>query len=132
MRLLAAGQAQLKLRAAVAQVETHRHQGQALLLRQPGELGDLRPMQQQLARAPRLMVVPVSLVVGRDVRADEPRLAVLDAGVGLRQVDVSGSDRLDLGPGQHDACLEGVLDGVLEAGSAVDGDRVVGHRSILA
>src|SRR5687767_12023277 len=76
------------------------------------------------------MVVAISLRELGDVRPDEPDLAALHADVGLGDVDPVLAHALDLGPGQHDASLEGLLDGVVVAGAPVDGDRVVGHRSL--
>ncbi len=63
--------------------------------------------------------------------ADEPRLAALDARVGLGQVGAPGADRLDLGPGQHQARLERLLDGVVVAGTAIEGDGLLRHRSMI-
>ena len=41
----------------------------------PMQLVDLVAMQEQLAVAPRLVVVAVAVLARRDVRADQPRLA---------------------------------------------------------
>ena len=79
-------------------------------------------MKQQLARPFGLVVVAVAGVPGRYVRADQPGLAFLDARVGLSQARLAGSDRLDLGSGQHDAGLERILDRVVVAGFSVLGD----------
>ena len=80
VRLLAARDAELQLGHPVADVEAQRHQGQALGLRLPDQLGDLVPMQQQLPGPRRLVIVAVALLVGRDMGADQPGLAALDAG----------------------------------------------------
>ncbi len=95
----------------------------------PEQLADLVAVEEELAGAVGDVVVPVALGVLGDVGTDEPRLAALDADVGLGDVDLVRPHALDLGAGQHEARLEGVLDGVVVTGSAVDGDRLVRHRS---
>jgi hypothetical protein len=103
MRLLAAPDPDLELGASLADVELQRHEREALRLAASDQLGDLVPVEEQLPGRGRLVVVPVPLLVRRDVRADQPRLAALDAGVRLGEVDAAGADRLDLGPGQREA-----------------------------
>ena len=44
----------------------------------------------------------VALVVGRDLGAVQPHLAVADVGVGLRERGAAVAQRLDLRPGQHE------------------------------
>ena len=115
--------------ASRADVERSGTSGEALRRLEPEQLGDLVAMEQELARPVRDVVVAVSLGVLRDVGADQPRLAALDARRRPRRCSPVRSDALDLGAGQHEARLEGVLDGVVVACSAVEGDRLVGHRS---
>ena len=50
-----------------------------LALRLAEELVDLAPVEEQLAVPLRLVVLAVALLARRDVRADQPRLARLDA-----------------------------------------------------
>ena len=52
----------------------------------PGELVDLAAVQEQLPRPLRLVVEPVAEHVFRNLRADQPHLAVVDPGVGVFQV----------------------------------------------
>ena len=85
-------------------------------------------MQEQLAVPLRLVVQAVAALPRRDVRADQPGLALLDPGERVGQVDLAGADRLDLGPGQHDAGLHRVLDGELVAGAPVQGDCLLRQR----
>ena len=97
-------------------------------LRPAQQLVDLAPMEQQLPVPLRLVVVAVALLEGRDVGADQPGLALLDPGVGAGDVHLAGADRLDLGAGQRDAGLEGLLDRELMARFSVEGDgRIVAH-----
>src|SRR5919106_3475972 len=129
MGLLAACDANLELGVAPADVEPQRNEGEALRGLEAKQLTDLIAVEQELARAVRDVVVAVALGVLGDVRADEPGLAALDADVGLGDVDLVRANALDLGAGQHDARLEGLLDGVVVSRAPVDGDRLVGHRS---
>ena len=70
----------------------------------------------------------IALLERRDVGADEPRLALLDASVGVGDVGLAGADRLDLRAGQHEPGLERVVDRELVAGFSVEGDgRIVAH-----
>ena len=62
------------------------------------------------------------LLERRDVGPDQPRLALLDPGVGIGEVDLARPDRLDLGSGQDDAGLERLVDRELVARSPVEGD----------
>src|SRR5262245_52663664 len=118
--LLATGQPELQLRLAAREVQPERDQRQALRLGLAQELVDLRAMEEQLAGAFRLVVVAVAGVPRRDVHADQPGLAVLDARVGIGQADLPVPDALDLGPGQHDASLEGLFDAELVSSSSVE------------
>ena len=59
---------------------------------------------------------------------DGEGLVAFDPGVRVRQVDLAGPDRLDLGAGQHDARLERLVDGEIVTSPSVEGDRLlVGH-----
>ena len=94
-----------------------------LALARPEQLVDLGAVEQQLARrASARGCSGCRLLERRDVGADEPGLAALDARVGVGQVDLAGADRLDLGAGQDDAGLERVVDREVVAGSSVEGD----------
>jgi hypothetical protein len=77
------------------------------------------------------MVVAVALLERRDVGTDQPRLVALDARVGVGQVDLAGPDRLDLGAGQDEAGLDGLLDRELVSRPAVERDGVLRNRELL-
>src|SRR6185295_15214340 len=79
-------------------------------------------MEEELAVAARRVVPAARALPGCDVNADQPGFTALDPRVRLLEVDLARADALDLGAGQHDARLEGVLDRVLMTGFAVDGD----------
>ena len=80
-------------------------------------------MQQELARAQRVVIVDVPLLVRTDVEVVQPRLPVLHPGVGVLEVRPAGAQRLHLGPGQRQARLVGFLDPVLVARAAVRDHR---------
>ena len=68
-------------------------------------------MQQELARPVRRVVADVPLGVLGDRRADEPRLAVANLGVRLRELRPALAERLDLGARQLDARLDALEEG---------------------
>ena len=93
VQLLAAREPQLQLGPALGvEVQPERHDRQALRLRPPEQLVDLRAVQQQLPDPLRLVVEAVRLLERGDVGADEPGLVALDPGIGVRQVDLAGAD----------------------------------------
>src|SRR5437667_5779200 len=84
--LLAATDPELELGSPVPDVEAQGDDGQALGLGAPDQLGDLVLVQEELSRPARLVVVAIALLVWRDVGADQPGLAPLDARIGIHQV----------------------------------------------
>ena len=91
-----------------------------------GELVDLALVQQQ-APGPAGVVLEEGAggVVLGDVGVDQEDAAPLGRGIALGDVGLAGAQRFDLGAGQLDAGLPGVLDGVLVARLAVLGDALV-------
>src|SRR2546423_1226258 len=81
--LLPACERELDLRAAVAEVELRRHEGQAALAYLAAERVELLAAKQKLSFAIRIVVLDIPLVVDGDVRADEPCFAVAHLGVRL-------------------------------------------------
>ena len=89
-------------------------------------------MQEELPVALGLVVLDPGLVVGVDVRADEPGLTLADVRVGLLEADLALPERLDLAPGQHDARLEALEEVVVVPRLAVLGDRFLAcHKAIV-
>ena len=86
-------------------------------------------MQQQLAVAVRVVRCDRGLLVGRDVQADEPELAVARVGVGALQDGVSLPQRLDLAAVQHEPGLEAIEEVVVVPRTAVLGDLLLGHAA---
>ncbi|MNW59886.1 hypothetical protein D3C74_378390 [compost metagenome] len=79
-------------------------------------------MQQELALAPRGVVVPRALGVLLDVDVLEPRLTAVDRDVAVEKRRPALPQRLDLGAAQHQSRLEHVQDEVVMPGLAVAGD----------
>src|SRR5664280_2319326 len=132
VELLAAPEPDLQLRVPPAvDEEPERDDRQALRLGLAQQFVDLVAMEEQLPGALRLVVEAVAPGERRDVGADKPGLAALDPRVGLLETDVARPDRLDLRSGQDQAGLERVLDGVVVAGLAVEGDGRFAHRRRL-
>src|SRR6266705_3304563 len=78
---LAASQPDLDLRAIACEVDAQRDERVALLPHLADEARDLLAVQEQLARAQRLVVHEVALLVRRDVHVLEPGLIAVDAHV---------------------------------------------------
>ena len=74
------------------------------------------------------MIVPVAAGILGDVGVHQPHLAVFRPGVGILEVDPASPDRLDLGAGEDQASLKGILDMVIVIRLAVDGDYFFAHR----
>ena len=125
--LLAAGQAQLDLEAAVLEVQLQRDEGVLAVADLARQRIDLGPVQQKLAGPARGVVGPVAVGVLRDVQAAEPHLAVVDGGEGVVERRLALAQRLDLGADQHDTALPRVQDRVIVAGAAVGRD----HRILV-
>ena len=85
-------------------------------------------MQQQFAGTDRVEVAAGELV-GRHVHAEQPDLAVVDAGVAVLEVGATVADRLHLGALEHDPALVGFEHEVVVAGLAIrDNDPVAAVR----
>src|SRR5690606_39279910 len=79
-------------------------------------------MQEEFPRPRGVRVPAAGRVVRADVHPVQPDLAALDAGKGLGQADLAGPDRLDLGPGEDEACLPGLENVVFVQRFFVPGD----------
>src|SRR5919202_3907339 len=123
--LLAAGHAILRLGPVVLEVDAQGHQRIARALGDPGQMGDLLAMQQQLAPPRGIVVEVAALAVRGDVRVPQPGFAAFDTRIGLAQGGMSRTQRLDLAAGQREARLVGILDEIVERGAAVHDDRAV-------
>jgi hypothetical protein len=113
---------------AAQEVEFEGHEAQPLALHGADESIDFAAMEQEFARAHRIVVVPVALGVRRDVHPFEEHLASGDAGVGLLDGGLATAQRLDLGPGQHDARLPRLEDVEVVGRLGIAGDRMPALR----
>src|SRR4051812_20412888 len=127
--LLAPGEGELELRAAVLEVEARRHERQAFLLNLADQRFDLPAVEQQLAIPVGLVIRDVSLRVLVDVGADQPDLAVAQVRVRLGERDPAVAEGLDLGAGQLQARFEAVQQVVVMPRTAILGDRLDSGRS---
>src|SRR5439155_19202016 len=97
VELLAPGDGHFHLCAAPHEVHLEGHQGQALLLDLAPQALYLLAVEEELARAGRLVVeVGARLRPGRHVRVEQPGLAVFDADVALAEVGPPGPHTLYL------------------------------------
>src|ERR1700730_11062085 len=125
--LLAGDQGDLDLGAAARiEIELQRHDGAALALDGADQLVDLLAVQQELARPARLMIEAVARGVFGDVGIDQPGLAALLGDIGFGDRAAPPAQRLDLGAGQRQPSLEGLLDEVVVPRLAVLGH----HRAV--
>src|SRR5580700_3037042 len=119
VRVLALGESQLDLGAAVFEIDFQGNDRIALLAHAAPQLIDLAPMHQEFARAGFLVAELAGRSVGADVDALEKRLPVFDARVAVAQICAMSAQRLDLGAGEREAGLEGLLDEEVVASLAV-------------
>src|SRR5258706_11474102 len=122
---LAARQPDLDLRSIAREINAQWDERVALLSHLADEARDLLPMQQQLARAHRLVVHEVALRVRRDVHVLQPCLIAVDSHESVAQVASALADRLHLRACQHHAGFELLIDEVVVKGAAVDGPVAV-------
>src|SRR5262245_188212 len=87
---LASRERYLDLGFAVLEIERERHQREATLFGFADQSLDFQPVQQELARATRLVIRPGALGVLGDVHAHQPRLAVLDDGIAVDKGSAAG------------------------------------------
>ena len=104
------------------EVNAQRDERVTLLLHLADQARDLLAVQQELARAQRVMVHDIALSVRRDVNVLQPRLAVVDSHETIAKVGPSVPDRLHLRPGEHHPRFVLLIDEVVVVGAAVDRD----------
>src|SRR3546814_13475499 len=90
-----------------------RDQGDALALYRPEQLVEFTPVDQQSARAERLVIARAGLLVFRNMAVDQIEAAVLRSGVGFVEAYAALAQRLDLAAFQHDAGLDHLVDEVI-------------------
>src|SRR5690625_3076962 len=128
--LLAAGEGDEDLGTPPDEVQLQRDDRVTLLPALAGELVDLGPVEEELALAAHRVVRPGALAVLGDVDALQPRLAAVDLHPPVDEGRTAHAQRLDLGAGEDDARLVGLVDVVVVPGLRVAGDHaaLVGLR----
>ena len=97
IELLASAKAQFNLQFGVFEVHSQRNEGKALLSHEALQLHDLPLMHEQLAVTQRLTVEDITVLIGANVNTNRKQFAVLNATVGVLEVDTTRTDGLDLG-----------------------------------
>ena len=108
--MLAAGQRELQLRAAMLEVDLERHEGEALLACLAEQLDDLRLVHQELARAQRIVIEDIPLLIRADMHMLDENLAILDDSIAVLEIGLAGPQGFDLCPLQSQPCLKGLMD----------------------
>src|SRR5581483_2198300 len=103
--LLALGQRDLDLRAAVLEINPQRHDRVAALAHSPAQTIDLAAMEQQLAGTGLLMAELAGGRVCADMDSMQKDLAVLHARVAVAEIDLVRAQRLDLRADQGESRL---------------------------
>src|SRR6266536_77882 len=119
------GERELDLGAAVLEVEPRGDERQALLGDLRGELVDLAAVEEKPAVSVGVVRLDRGLLVGRDVRADEPELAAPGIGVGALQHRVALPQRLHLAAGELETGLDALEQVVLAPRTAVLRDQLL-------
>ena len=116
----AQSQADEDLEAAVFEIALEGDEGAgAAFFDLAHEAHDFGVVEEEFAGAVGLRVGPVAVAVGGDVEGVEPGLAVFDPAVGVGEVASAGADGFDFGPGEDDAGLDRLGDGIVVTGLAV-------------
>src|SRR5262249_1418142 len=133
VEFLAASQANLELGSTPFEVDPEWDQRQPALGDFTREPADLAPPQQQLTIAFGIVIGVRAMAVRADMTAQQPDLIVSHGRIGILEIDLAGTERLDFGAPQHEPGLDRLEDLVLVTCAAVAGDRAIavpltGHR----
>src|SRR5689334_10263013 len=124
--LLTLAESERNLRFAALEVELERDEGEALPFHRTDHLPDLFAVEQQLARARRLVIEVARLFVRRYVQVQQKNFSILNDRVRISDVGLSVSQRFDFAAGQHHSRFPGVEDVVVVARAFVPRDRLLG------
>src|SRR3546814_10397562 len=91
-------------------------------------LVDLTPVEQQLARTPRFVIVPIAVTEFGNITVDQPNLIAFYLGITLGDRALAEAQRFDLGPLQRDPRLEHLLDRIVEASAPVLGANLLDRK----
>jgi hypothetical protein len=125
VQLLSLAECHRHLRNSTLEVHLERDQREPLALDGANQLADLLSVHEQLARARRLMVEAVPLLVRRDVQIEQEHFAVVQNPVTIGEVCLSVAERLHLGPREHDAGLPRIDDLIVVTGALVSGNDLM-------
>src|SRR5580765_223690 len=123
--LLASGEADCHLHAAVLEIHANRHERHAALHGLANQLSDLVAMEQQLAAPERFVVRVPAVAVRADVHVVQKHFPIFDSGEAVAQVDAPFTDRFHFGAEQHHTRLETLEQVVVVAGLAVFSDALL-------
>src|SRR5262249_8830278 len=118
-KLLPARERELDLRATVTKVELRRDEREPALADLAGQRVQLLAVEHELAVSVGIVVLPVPLLVHRDVRSDEPGLPVSHLRIGLLQRRSALAEGLHLRAGEDEPGLHAVEQLVLVPRAAV-------------
>ena len=130
---LAARQRNLHLGQTVLQIDFQRNHRVAALGQLCQDFGDFLAVQQQFARAQRIMPGTACRFVNRDVRVDQVQVGAARLDIALTQVGLPGPDGFDLRAQQSQPRLEAIFERVVMRGLAVSrqnfdvAESVIGH-----
>jgi len=116
-------QRDLDFHLSAGEVDLERNQSEPFLLNIALEAGQFSFVQKQAARAGRLVVEHIAVVVGLNRHLQELRLSVADVHIRFVDSDVPLPDRFDLGAAQLNPGLNLFEDGIIPVRLAVGGDR---------
>src|SRR5258708_9259762 len=120
--LLATRQRQLDLGPAGAiEIDGQRDERQTLARHRAVELGYLAAFQQQLPRSARFVVQAIAMAVLGNMAVDQPDFIASHRRLAFCDRTLTLTERLHLGAGKLDPCLESLLDEIVEARAAVFG-----------
>ena len=113
----------------MGEIDLRRHERQAFLHDGVLEPADLPLVQQQFLGPQGIGIVTVALFVGGDVHVEDEDLSFHDLRERIAQADAAGPYGFDLGAGEHDAGLVGILKEIVVSGLLVVFDELF-HRSV--
>jgi len=125
VQLLAPCDSDIDLGLAIVQSNPEWNQRLALLLQIRPNLSNLGFVHEELARPIRVVVGVTSMDVGLDSRAQEPKLSILNPGIGFGNRDLAIPDRLDFGTLQDHTCFNGLIDKIFVVRTPVRRDHAV-------
>jgi len=130
VELLALCNSYLQFYASILQVHLCGNESEALLLDLTGELVYFGPVQQQLPRARRFVIVAIAMAVGTDVNVYEPRFRASYLRVAVFQIASPFSNRFHLRARQRDTAFVSLEDVEVVVGLSIGRHHfIVSHNN---